>query len=73
MRRFEIIDGAKRNAPPCAVLNWEDETTDEVSLSIDINEEATTEDVPMLFVPFVRENKRHIGEKWAMQIGRAHV
>ncbi len=67
MRRFEIIDGAKRNAPPCAVLNWEDETTDEVSLSIDINEEATTEDVPMLFVPFVRENKRHIGEKWAMR------
>ena len=24
MRRFEIIDGAHRNARPCAILNWED-------------------------------------------------
>ena len=64
MRHFEIIDGAKRNALPCAVLNWEDKITDEVSLSIDINEEATAEDVPMLFVPFVREHKLRIGDKW---------
>ena len=64
MRRFEIIDGAKRNALPCAVLNWESDKNGEATLSIDINENAGTEDVPMLFVPFVRENKRHISDKW---------
>ena len=65
MRHFEIIDGAKRNALPCAVLNWEDKNVEEFSLSIDICENAREEDVPMLFVPFVRENKLHIDDKWA--------
>ena len=64
MRRFEIIDGTKRNALPCAVLNWENDNK-EATLSIDIDEHAGVNDVPMLFVPFVRENKRHIGDKWA--------
>ena len=65
MRRFEVIDGAKRNALPCAVLNWDDKNAKGISLSIDISENARKEDVPMLFVPFVRENKLHIGDKWA--------
>ena len=65
MRHFEIIDGAKRNASACAVLNWEDKDAKELFLSIDISEDAREEDVPMLFVPFLRENKRHIGKKWA--------
>ena len=64
MRCFNIIDGSKRNALPCAVLNWENDN-EEATLSIDINEHAGATDVPMLFVPFVRENKRHIGDKWA--------
>ena len=64
MRRFEIIDGSKRNALPCAVLNWENDN-EEATLSIYIDEHAGVNDVPMLFVPFVRENKRHIGDKWA--------
>lgn len=64
MRRFEIIDGARRNALPCAVLNWKNNNTEESTLSVDINEYAGVDDVPMLFVPFVRENKRHIGDKW---------
>ena len=64
MRRFEIIDGAKRNSLPCAVLNWENNNNEKPVLSIDIYEHAGTLDVPMLFVPFVRENKRHIGNKW---------
>ena len=46
------------------MLNWENDN-EEVTLSIDIDERADTNDVPMLFVPFVRENKRHIGNKWA--------
>lgn len=65
MRRFEIIDGSKRNALPCAVLNWEIDNDEEATLSIDIDESAGACDVPMLFVPFVRKNKRHICDKWA--------
>lgn len=64
MRRFEIIDGARRNTSPCAVLNWENDKTKGASLSIDINNRVNANEVPMLFSPFVRENKRHINDKW---------
>lgn len=62
MRRFEIIDGARRNARPCAVLNWDDEAD---ALSIDIGEQANETDVPMLFIPFLRKGMRHIDDTWA--------
>ena len=64
MRRFEIVDGSRRHAYPCAVLNLEYGDTENAMLSIDIAESAGENDVPMLFVPFVRENKRHINDKW---------
>ncbi len=46
------------------MLNWDDESVEEDSFFIDINEHADESDVPMLFVPFVRQNKRHIDNKW---------
>ncbi len=64
MRRFEIIDGSRRNAQPCAVLSWDDESVEEDSFFIDINDHADESDVPMLFVPFVRQNEHHIDNKW---------
>ena len=65
MRRFEIINGARRNAQPCAVLNLEIDSAEENTLSIDINKNANEDEVPMLFVPFVRAKKWHIDDKWA--------
>lgn len=64
MRHFEIIDGSRRNALPCAVLSWNDEDTEESTFFININERASIADVPLLFVPFIRQNKRHISNKW---------
>lgn len=62
MRRFEIIDGSKRNAKPCAILTWDDDAD---SFSIDIGESATEKDVPMLFIPFLRKGERRISDEWA--------
>ena len=62
MRRFEIINGARRNAKPCAVLVWDD---DGDSLFIEIDERAVEKDVPMLFIPFLRRDERRIDDEWS--------
>lgn len=62
MRKFEIVDGAKRASEPCAVLNWDEEHDD---ISIDVTKWVGTLDVPMLFVPFIRKGERHIDGVWA--------
>lgn len=62
MRKFEIIDGSRRSAKPCAVLNWSRAND---SVSIDIAEWADEADVPMLFMPFVQKSQRHIDDMWA--------
>lgn len=62
MRRFEIVDGARRNAQPCAQLIWDDVND---TLAIDINSQASASNVPMLFEPFLRAGKLHIDDKWA--------
>lgn len=61
MRRFEIIDGARRNARPCAILSWDDEAD---ALSIDIDGRADEASVPMFFIPFLRKGRWHIGDAW---------
>lgn len=38
MKRFEIVNGVRRNMEPCAVLVWDDDSN---FLSIDIDESAT--------------------------------
>lgn len=62
MRRFEIIDGAKRSAKPCAVLEYDVEND---KLAIDIADWASERDVPMLFMPFIRKGERRINDTWA--------
>lgn len=62
MRRFEIVDGAKRSAKPCAVLEYDIESD---KLAIDIADWASDRDVPMLFMPFIRKGERRIGDMWA--------
>ena len=49
MKRFEIVNGVRRNMEPCAVLVWDDDSN---FLSIDIDESATEKDVPMLFLSY---------------------
>ena len=61
MKRFEIVNGMRRNMEPCAVLVWDDDSN---FLSIDI-ESATEKDVPMLFIPFLRKGQHHIDDAWA--------
>ena len=43
MRRFEIVNGKRRNMEPCAVFVWDD---DSISFSIDIDE-SPTEKMPL--------------------------
>lgn len=62
MRKFAILNGARRTAKPCAVLNW-DSTNDE--LSIDIETWANENELPLLLSPFARRGQRHVGDKWA--------
>lgn len=61
MKRFEIVNGMRRNMEPCAVLVWDDDSN---FLSIDIDESATEKDVPMLFIPFLRKGQHHIDDAW---------
>lgn len=62
MRRFEIIDGSRRNAKPCAVLSYDLDTRE---FGIRLEEHATERDVPMMLAPFVRRGEREIGNAWA--------
>lgn len=62
MRKFAILNGARRSAKPCAVLNW-DSANDE--LSIDIEAWANENELPLLLSSFARKGQRHVGDKWA--------
>lgn len=62
MRRFEIVDGNRRRADSCATLVW-DEDAD--TLSIEIAEAASENDVPMLFAAFIRKGQRIVDDEWA--------
>lgn len=62
MRRFEIVNGARRNAKPCAVLSW-DKRSD--SLEIAISPDASQNEVPMMFAPFMKKGQRSIDGEWA--------
>ena len=64
MRLFEIVDSRKRNtAKPCGLLIFDEMTRE---FGIDIASWAGTEDVPMLFIPFIEKGERHIPPEWAL-------
>lgn len=70
MKRFEIVNGMRRNMGPCAVLVWDDDSN---FLSIDIDESATEKDVPMLFIPFLRKGRHHIDDAWVRRWVEEHI
>ena len=55
MKLYDIVDGSRRNAKPCARLTY-DESTDTVK--IDIADDANENDVPMLFDAFVARGEK---------------
>lgn len=62
LRKFEIVDGSRRSAHPCAVLLWDEARG---ALAVEICEDAQEQDVPMLFASFVRKGERKLGDDWA--------
>lgn len=61
MRHFEIVDGSKRNAAPCAILSW-DEDAD--ALAIRLADGIAACDCPMMLAPFARKGEWDIPEDW---------
>lgn len=59
--KFEIVDGRKRKARPCGELSIDSLG----AYRIDIAEDAAVDDVPALFIPFIKRGERIIGDKWA--------
>jgi DNA-binding XRE family transcriptional regulator len=62
MKLYDIVDGSHRNAKPCARLAY-DESADIVK--INIADDASENDVPMLLDAFVARGEREVDGKWA--------
>ena len=62
MRLYDIVDGSRRNAKPCARLSYNE---NDDSIAIEIAEEAGENDVPMLLDAFVAQGRRTVGGDWA--------
>ena len=62
MKLYDIVDGSRRNAKPCARLTY-DESADTVK--IDIADDANENDVPMLFDAFVARGEKEVDGGWA--------
>ena len=64
MRLFEIVDARKRStAKPCGLLIFDEESRE---FEIEISPTVGTEEVPMLFIPFIEKGERHIPPRWAL-------
>lgn len=70
MRCFEVIDRRKLGKPACGLLCYEEETGE---FSIVINPDVGTEEVPMLFIPFIERGQREIPPKWALTWVRERI
>ncbi len=62
MKLYDIVDGSRRNAKPCARLTY-DESADAVK--INIADDANENDVPMLLDAFVARGEREVDGGWA--------
>ena len=63
MRLFEIVDARKRfSAEPCGLLAFHEENRE---FEIRISPHAGTEEVPMLFIPFIERGELLIPPEWA--------
>ncbi len=58
---FEIVDGKRRKSKPCGHLLFSPDR----GFRIEISDDATTEKVPALFVPFIERGEKVIDDEWA--------
>ena len=71
MRHFEIIDARRqKRGKPCAMLHYSESTR---TFTISISPSAGTEDVPLMFVPFIQRGEREIGSEWALTWVRERI
>lgn len=61
MRRFEIVDGEKPRAQPCAILEVDQKKG---SFSVRLAEGAGSSDVPLAFAPFAERGERDVPQRW---------
>ena len=64
MRRFEILDGLRPGAPPCATLVCDQAAG---TFTADVAPWAGPNDVPVQFSPFVERGERKIPQRWATE------
>lgn len=62
MKLYDIIDGSRRDAKPCARLSYEPDTD---AVEIRIASDAGENDVPMLLDAFVARGQRKVKGSWA--------
>ena len=63
-RTFEIVDGSRRGAAPCATLVYDEGTR---SFEIDIAEDAGLDDLPLILAGLAERGKRQIGPEWSLR------
>lgn len=62
MKRFDVVDGSRRGAAPCAVLEYDPETRE---FDIRLASGVAASDVPLMFVPFVERGEDRLGPVWS--------
>ena len=62
MRSFEIVDGRRRGAAPCATLTY-DEGGDEYGIRI--ADDAKPSELPAILAVLVEQGVREVGDRWA--------
>lgn len=60
---FEVIDAKKRNARPCATLEFQEDR----GWRIEICSDASAEEVPAFFIPFIEKGQLVIEGDWAQR------
>lgn len=62
MKRFDVVDGSRRGAAPCAILEYDPETREfDVRLAPGVK----ASDVPLMFAPFVERGEDRLGSAWS--------